>query len=123
ALGDAVVSVVVAPEFAAAASECVRRLAPRARGVRVFCSGALELCCLASGKLDACVWPSPVPPGVAAGVLVARRAGCDVVDLDGRPYRPGEGRGVLAAVTPVLAGVLLELLSGIRWEKQVPDPG
>ncbi|MDI6824689.1 MAG: inositol monophosphatase family protein [Bacillota bacterium] len=126
-LEDAVVSVTVAPGLTAgqarAASECVRRLAPRVRGLRVFCSGALELCWLASGELDACVWPSPVPFGAAAGALVARQAGCDVVDFDGGSCRSGGSRGLLAAATPVLAGALLEVLSGIRWEEQVLDPG
>lgn len=107
----------------AAVSECVRRLAPRVRGVRVFSSVAVELCCVASGKLDACVCPFPAPLGVAAAALVARQAGCDVVDFDGRPCRSGESRGLLAAATPVLVGALLELLSGIRWEEGVLDPG
>lgn len=126
-LEDAVVSVAVAPAFTAgqarAASECVRGLALRVRGLRVFCSGALELCWLASGGLDACVWPSPVPFGAAAAVLVARQAGCDVVDFDGGSCRSGGSRGLLAAATPVLAGALLELLSGIRWEEEVVGPG
>lgn len=124
---DAIVSVAVPPGLsaagAAAVSECVRRVGPRVRGVRVFCSVALELCCVASGKLDACVCPFPVPLGAAAAALVARQAGCGVLGFDGRPYRTGESQGLLTAATPVLAEALLGLLFGIRWEEEVPDPG
>ncbi|MFZ5767633.1 MAG: inositol monophosphatase family protein [Bacillota bacterium] len=115
-LGDAVVSVTVAPGFSpeqeARACECIRRLASRARGVRVFCSGALELCWLAEGRLDACVCVSPAFYSAAAGALVARGAGCEVLDLDGGLYRTGQSAGLVAAATPELAREVLDVLAG-----------
>lgn len=114
-LEDAVVSVTIAPGFSAEqetwACECVRRLASRVRGVRVFCSGALELCWLAEGRLDACVCASGALFSAAAGALIAQRAGCQVLDLEGRPYRTGESTGLLAAATPELARALLDVLA------------
>ncbi|MEW5934178.1 MAG: inositol monophosphatase [Bacillota bacterium] len=115
-LDDAVVSVTVAPGFSAEqearACEYVGRLASRVRGVRVFCSGALELCWLAEGRLDGCICPSGAFFSAAAGALIAGRAGCQVLDLEGRPYRAGESTGLLAAATPELARALLDILAG-----------
>lgn len=114
ALRDAVVSVTVAPGYSpqemALALACFGELARRARGVRVFCSGALELCWVASGKLDACVCPAQAFFSAAAGVLIAREAGCPVLDLEGRPYRAGESSGLVAACTPELASEVLATL-------------
>jgi myo-inositol-1(or 4)-monophosphatase len=114
ALRDAVVSVTVAPCYSPEEMElalaCVGELARRVRGVRIFCSGAVELCWVASGKLDACVCPAQAFFSAAAGVLIAREAGCPVVDLEGRPYRAGESNGLVAACTPELASELMAAL-------------
>ncbi|MEW5934372.1 MAG: inositol monophosphatase [Bacillota bacterium] len=114
ALRDAVVSVTVAPGYSpqemALALACFGKLARRVRGVRVFCSGALELCWVASGKLDACVCPAQAFFSAAAGVLIAREAGCSVLDLEGRSYRAGESSGLVAACTPELASEVLATL-------------
>jgi len=112
-LGDALVSVSVAPGFSpeqeALACEWIKGLARRVRGIRVFCAGALELCWLAEGRLDACVCASPALFSAAAGALVARRAGCEVLDLDGGPYRTGQSAGLVAAATPELARTILDV--------------
>jgi len=113
-LRNAVVSVTVAPGYSpeemGLALACVGELARRARGVRVFCSGALELCWVASGRLDACVCPAQPFFSAAAGALIAREAGCPVLDLEGGPYRAGESSGLVAACTPELASELLAVL-------------
>lgn len=114
ALEDAVVSVSIAPGFSpeqeALACGCIRELARHVRGIRVFCAGALELCLLSAGRLDACVCASPALFSAAAGALVARRAGCEILDLDGAPYRTGQSAGLVAAATPELARTILDVV-------------
>lgn len=122
ALRDALVSVTVAPCYSpqemARALACVRELARRARGVRVFVCGALELCWVASGKLDACVCPAQAFFSAAAGVLIAREAGCAVLDLEGGPYRAGVSSGLVAACTDELASELLAALPVLAGRKR-----
>lgn len=86
--------------------------------MRLFCSGALELCWVASGKLDTCVCPAQPFFSAAAGVLITREAGCSVPDLEGRAYRAGESGGLVAARTPELASELLAALPAPAGRKK-----
>jgi myo-inositol-1(or 4)-monophosphatase len=52
------------------------------RDIRRFGSAALDLCALASGRLDAYVEQGLQPWDLAAGVLICREAGLVVSGLD-----------------------------------------
>jgi myo-inositol-1(or 4)-monophosphatase len=61
-------------------------LAGRALRVRMLGSSAIDLAWLAGGRLDASVTLSNHPWDVAAGVIVAREAGAQVLDHDGTEH-------------------------------------
>lgn len=86
------------PEVRAKQGLAVARLLPQIRDIRRFGSAALDLCNLASGRVDAYVEQGLKPWDLAAGVLIAREAGMVVAgfDLDGSVGEPGE-RLVMAA--------------------------
>jgi myo-inositol-1(or 4)-monophosphatase len=58
----------------------------------------LDLCAVASGRLDAYYEQGMQPWDWAAGTLIAREAGARVAGLRGRPL----GDGVMLAANPVL---------------------
>jgi len=76
----------------------VAGMLPQIRDIRRFGSAALDLCNLASGRVDAYVEQGLKPWDLAAGVLIAREAGMVVAGLepDGSIGQPGE-RLVMAA--------------------------
>jgi len=79
---------------------------PRVRDIRRFGSAALDLAWTAAGRYDAYFERTVKPWDIAAGVLLCRCAGLQVVDLPevgALPY------GILAA-TPELVGPLAELV-------------
>nr|WP_221308839.1 inositol monophosphatase family protein [Nocardiopsis mwathae] len=89
---DAVVSI---GDFAvgegAAARNRVRldlldRLGARVRRVRMLGAAAIDLAWTAHGRLDGTVILANLPWDTAAGVLLVREAGGDVVDRDGSPH-------------------------------------
>jgi myo-inositol-1(or 4)-monophosphatase len=86
------------PDVRAKQGLAVARLLPRVRDIRRFGSAALDLCNLASGRVDAYVEQGLKPWDLAAGVLIAREAGMVVAgfDPDGSVGEPGE-RLVMAA--------------------------
>lgn len=89
-------------------------LLARCHGVRRGGSAAIDLCHVASGRLDG-YWELLLKPwDVAAGVLIAREAGARVTDLAGNEGTL-DGRHVLAA-SP---GLYDEMLASIRVE--IPD--
>lgn len=61
-------------------------LAPQAQRVRMFGSAAVDLAWLAEGRTDAVIMLSNKPWDTTAGVLLAREAGAQVVDIDGSPH-------------------------------------
>ena len=60
-------------------------LLPRARDIRRLGSGALDLCGVAAGRLDAYYEQGLAPWDLCAAGLVAREAGALVTGLRGRP--------------------------------------
>jgi myo-inositol-1(or 4)-monophosphatase len=85
----------------------VAHLLPRVRDVRRIGSAALDLCSVASGRLDAFYERGLNPWDAAAGWLVAAEAGVELVGLDGA----GASRDMLVAATPDLARELAAELS------------
>lgn len=86
------------PEVRARQGIAVARLLPEVRDIRRFGSAALDLCSLASGRVDAYVEQGLKPWDLAAGTLIAREAGMTVagINADGTIGEPGE-RLVMAA--------------------------
>lgn len=84
----------------------VARLLPRVRDIRRIGSAALDLCAVASGRVDGYYEDSTNRWDWAAGALVAAEAGALVGHLPG-PH----GDGGLLAAGPALAGPLRDLVS------------
>jgi myo-inositol-1(or 4)-monophosphatase len=86
-----------------AQAEVLTRLISRVRDLRRFGSAALDLAWTAAGRYDAYFERTVKPWDIAAGVLICRRAGLEVVDLpvhDRLPY------GILAAPEALIAPLL-----------------
>lgn len=86
---------------------------PRVRDIRRIGSAALDLCSLASGRLDAYYERGLKPWDLAAASLVATEAGADVVGLRGR--RAGEEMTVAGPAATVAA--LVGLLEGLDADR------
>lgn len=84
-------------------------LAARAQRVRMLGSAAIDLAWVAAGKLDASVMMSNKPWDTAAGVLIAREAGAQVTDLDGRNHELTSTATIAAA--PGIGDELLDALT------------
>ena len=84
----------------------LRRVLPAVRDVRRGGSAALDLCSVADGTADAYYEHVIQPWDIAAGALIAREAGAEIVGGPGTALPDG----VLAAA-PSLAVALVELLS------------
>ncbi len=82
---------------------------PLVRDIRRIGSAALDLCHVATGRLDAYYEQGLNPWDLAAGVLVVSEAGGEVSGTDGLP--PGE-RMLVAARSPLL-GQLVTVLEGL----------
>jgi myo-inositol-1(or 4)-monophosphatase len=79
-------------------ADIVGRLVPRVRDIRRMGSAALDLAWLAAGRYDAYFERTVQVWDVAAGMLIARRAGLDVRRLDerdGLPWGVAAGRANL----------------------------
>ncbi|MGW1341844.1 inositol monophosphatase family protein [Kribbella sp. NPDC002412] len=92
------------PEMRAEQADHLRRLLPAVRDVRRGGSAALDLCSVADGTADAYYEHMIQPWDIAAGSLIAREAGAQVITGTALPD------GVLAAAPP-LAAALVELLA------------
>lgn len=97
------------PERRAAQGRVVAELLPRIRDIRRMGAAALDLCSVASGRVDAYYEAGLSMWDLAAGALIASEAGARLGSLDGGPVRPGS---VLAA-HPDLFGPLQALLAGL----------
>jgi myo-inositol-1(or 4)-monophosphatase len=84
-------------------------LAASVQRIRMFGSAAIDLAWVAEGRLDACVILSNKPWDTAAGALLAREAGAQVVDLSGAPHTL-TSTATIAAAAP-LAEPLVALLN------------
>ncbi len=76
------------------------------RDIRRMGSAALDLCSVASGRVDAYYELTLAPWDWAAGALIAAEAGAVVCDLRGEP----PSAGVVLAAPPALIGPLRDLL-------------
>jgi myo-inositol-1(or 4)-monophosphatase len=93
----------------AAQAALLPTLLPRVRDIRRLGAGALDLCCVAAGRVDGYYEQAMNPWDWSAGALVAREAGARVGGLRGRPE---DGALVLAAAPGVfdaLHDLLVEL--------------
>jgi myo-inositol-1(or 4)-monophosphatase len=82
-----------------------QQLAPKALRVRMLGSAAIDLAWLAEGRLDASITLGNNPWDTAAGVVLAREAGAQVVDKDGSPHTI-DSLATIAAARPLLGQVL-----------------
>jgi myo-inositol-1(or 4)-monophosphatase len=91
------------------------RLTQHARGTRRLGSAALDLACVAAGRLDA-FWEQNLKAwDVAAGVLLVREAGGVVTRYDGSAYQlenESGGPQILAAAPGIHRAVIDQLTSG-----------
>ena len=83
-------------------------LANKVRVVRSFFSGALELCYLASGRIDIRIDDSYKPWDVAAGSLIAKESGAQLTDIYDRKWTL-KSKTMLAA-NPILHQLVIRLL-------------
>ncbi|HWG93234.1 MAG TPA: inositol monophosphatase family protein [Mycobacteriales bacterium] len=83
---------------------------PRVRDVRRMGAGALDLCAVAAGRVDAYYEQAMNPWDWSAGVLVAREAGARVGGLRGRP----ESSDLLVAAAPGVFDALHDLLVSLE---------
>jgi myo-inositol-1(or 4)-monophosphatase len=89
-------------------ADVMQRLIPRVRDIRRVGAAALDLCWCACGRYDAYFERGLNPWDVAAGSLIASRAGLTVRDLAPAEGEPG---GTIAA-PPALFDELLGLVTG-----------
>ena len=93
----------------AAQSRLLPVLLPAVRDIRRLGSGALDLCSVAAGRLDAYYEQGLSPWDLSAGRLIATEAGAVVTGLRGRPA----GADIVVAAGPGLITPLLELLESL----------
>jgi myo-inositol-1(or 4)-monophosphatase len=100
---------------------------------RALGAAALDLCSVADGVLDGYLDCSPSAHGswdYAAGLLVCREAGIEVVDafdrdlLDPAALGHGERRTPVAGATPELTAALVDARRRLRWpdDPDLPEP-
>jgi myo-inositol-1(or 4)-monophosphatase len=90
------------PRLRAAQGEIVRRLLPRARDIRCFGSAAIQLCWVASGRLDAYFERDIKLWDWAAGSVIATEAGAQLV------FPCPENDGLVLAAPPPIVSALME---------------
>jgi len=91
--------------------EVLERIPDKYTDTVIFGSSALELAYLASGRVDCFITYGDELYDVAAGILIAREAGCLVSNWRGKPWTPEDPDLVVAP--PRLHNELLGYLSGI----------
>ena len=63
----------------------------RARAVRRLGSAAIDICCVAAGRMDG-FWEAQLHPwDTRAGALIVQEAGGRVTGMDGLPWNPANG--------------------------------
>jgi myo-inositol-1(or 4)-monophosphatase len=88
-------------------AEVLAGLIPRVRDIRRFGSAALDLCWTAAGRYDAYYERSVKAWDIAAGELICRRSGLEILELAETAALPS---GILAA-RPAIAGQLYEIVA------------
>ncbi len=95
-----------------AQENALRNLLTQSQNIRSCASFALELCHMASGRIDAVFGRSQAFIDYIAGLLIAQEAGATALGLNGKPLPPmndlGERRS-LVAVTPDITQEIGEL--------------
>jgi myo-inositol-1(or 4)-monophosphatase len=94
-------------------AEVLRGVLPRVRDIRRGGSCAVDLCSLASGRVDAFYERGVNLWDIAAGGLIAAEAGALVTGLHGRPASPS----MTLAALPPLHGELHDLLASLNPER------
>ncbi|MBN1173263.1 MAG: inositol monophosphatase family protein [Micromonosporaceae bacterium] len=89
-------------------SAVISRLSSEAQRVRIHGSSVVHLAWLAQGRLDAIIIFSNKPWDTAAGVVIAREAGAEVVDFDGADHTVDSAATV--GVTPKLRAQMVRLI-------------
>ena len=87
------------------------QLAPRVHRLRMLGTAALDLAWVADGRLDASVTLSNKPWDTAAGVIIAREAGAEVVDMNGTQH-DFTSAATIAAPDPLI-GLLISLIEAV----------
>ena len=90
----------------AAQARVLPTLLPRVRDIRRNGAGALDLCAVAAGRVDAYYEQGLSPWDLCAGGLIAREAGATVAGLRGRPA----SADLVVAAGPGVFGALHDLL-------------
>jgi myo-inositol-1(or 4)-monophosphatase len=93
-------------EVRAHQGEMMKKILPRVRDIRRIGACSLDLCDLASGRVDAYFEQTLSPWDHAAGALIAREAGAVITGFPGER----ESRGLLVAAAPGIHAELLKLL-------------
>jgi myo-inositol-1(or 4)-monophosphatase len=86
------------------------------RDVRRIGAASLDLCAVASGRIDGYYEQGLKPWDLAAGGLVAREAGAVVTGLHGMPA----GEAMVVAAGPALVATLVALLEGLDADADQP---
>lgn len=95
--------------------ELLSHIVKRTRGIRRAGAAALDLCFVAEGVFD-CFWEKNLSPwDTAAGVAIAREAGCIATDMTGAHFNP-RLKSVLCGA-PALHGETLALMNQIAKRK------
>ncbi len=95
------------PEEAALNADAWMALMPLARGLRRFGAAALDLCYVASGRVDGFWEPSLHPWDILGGIIVVREAGGTVTDYaGGESSRLYSGEQIVATNGPIHQAVL-----------------
>ena len=98
-----------------------RTFVGRARAVRRLGSAALDLCYVASGRLDA-FWEQRLHPwDTAAGALIVDEAGGRTSGMDGGPFRPEDGH-VVASNGHLHEEMLTAIRGAVPFATATPDP-
>jgi myo-inositol-1(or 4)-monophosphatase len=96
-------------------AEVLGQVLPKVRDVRRAGAASLDLCALATGRVDAYYEQGLKPWDLAAGGLVAREAGAVVGGLRGADA----GESLVVAAPPGLFETLTELLAGLGADEVV----
>jgi len=91
-------------------AQVIAALLPQVRDIRRIGSGALDLCQVACGRVDAYLERGLQPWDLAAGGLVAREAGALVTGLGNAPA----GAALVLAAGPVVHAALQHLVGPLR---------
>ncbi|HET6483457.1 MAG TPA: inositol monophosphatase family protein [Actinoplanes sp.] len=93
-----------------------QRLAAKVQRIRMHGSAAIDLAWLAAGNVDAIAMLANKPWDTAAGVIIAREAGAEVVDSNGYPHNSTSGASI--AANPRLMPEILNLVAGYNLDDQ-----